>query len=86
MWLPSLKRRCANSPPRDRLGLEIALMLVIKIALIYALWLAFFSEPVLRKMTEGLDPQRVAAAVVSSHAVPNGLTFAPPTPALESQP
>ena len=43
---------------------EIALMLAIKAALLYAIWFAFFSEPQLPKMTEGMDPGRVASTLI----------------------
>jgi hypothetical protein len=58
-----------GTPPGDgrRLSLrrEIALMLAVKVALLYGLWFLFFSEPQLKKMTEGMDPDRVAASIVS---------------------
>jgi hypothetical protein len=43
---------------------EIALMLAIKAMLLYGIWLAFFSEPQLPKMTAGMDPGRVAATLI----------------------
>jgi len=86
MRLPSLI--LGRDRARDRLGLEIALMLALKVALIYALWHAFFSQPVLKKMTVGLDPARVAAVLVSpsANAVPTGLTFVVTIPISEDQP
>jgi len=53
-----------------RLGREIALLLVVKLGVLYALWLAFFSQPAIRGMSEGMDPQRVATAVVSAPTGP----------------
>lgn len=44
---------------------EIAVMLAIKAALLYGLWFVFFSEPQLPKMTEGMDPNRVAATLIA---------------------
>jgi hypothetical protein len=44
---------------------EIALMLAVKAALLYGIWFAFFSEPQLPRMTEGMDPGRVAAVLVA---------------------
>lgn len=43
---------------------EIALMLSIKAMLLYGIWFAFFSEPQLPKMTEGMDPDRVASTLI----------------------
>jgi hypothetical protein len=58
-----------DTPPgagrRPSLRREIALMLAIKVALLYGLWFLFFSEPQLKKMTEGMDPDKVAASIVS---------------------
>jgi hypothetical protein len=70
-WLPV---RTSPDHPRRRnlLAREIALLLVLKILLLYVLWLAFFSHPQVSKMTEGMPPDRVAAALV---AIPQ-----PPTP------
>lgn len=45
---------------------EIALMLAIKAVLLFGIWHAFFSEPQVPKMTEGMDPDRVAANLVPS--------------------
>jgi hypothetical protein len=50
---------------KSKLGREIALLLAAKIALLVAIRAAFFSDPVLPKMTEGMDPGRVAAAIVA---------------------
>ncbi|MBU1236499.1 MAG: hypothetical protein KJ634_10865 [Gammaproteobacteria bacterium] len=58
-----------ETPPgngrRPSLRREIALMLAVKVALLYGIWFLFFSEPQLKKMTEGMDPDRVAASIVS---------------------
>jgi hypothetical protein len=45
---------------------EIALMLAIKALLLFGIWHAFFSEPQVPKMTEGMNPDRVAANLFSS--------------------
>jgi hypothetical protein len=47
-----------------RLSREIGLMLAIKVLVLYGLWLAFFSQPVIDSMIVGMDPERVASAVV----------------------
>jgi len=53
---------------KSKLGREIALLLVAKVALLMAIRAAFFNEPLLPKMTEGMDPGRVAAAIVATPA------------------
>jgi hypothetical protein len=71
----SLRPRLPFSLPRilgrKPLAREIVLTLALKLLLLYGLWAAFFSQPLLPKMTEGMDPGRVAAVLVA----------APPTPA-----
>lgn len=58
-----------ETPPGDgrrpSLRREIALMLAVKVTLLYGIWFLFFSEPQLKKMTEGMDPDRVAASIAS---------------------
>jgi hypothetical protein len=44
---------------------EIAVMLAVKAAVLFGIWLVFFSEPQLPKMTEGMDPARVAANLIA---------------------
>lgn len=51
---------------RKPLVREIAMALVLKLLLLYGLWALFFSQPLLPKMTEGMDPGRVAAALVAT--------------------
>ncbi len=68
-WL----RWSTPSARRERPGLlwrEIGIVLLVKGALLYGLWLAFFSEPAVPRMSEGLDPGRVAAALVASPPSP----------------
>ena len=66
-----------ETPPGDgrrpSLRREIALLLAIKVVLLYGLWFLFFSEPQLKKMTEGMDPDRVAATLIAPtpSAAPN---------------
>jgi hypothetical protein len=55
---------------RGSLRREIVVLLAVKAALLYGLWLAFFSQPLLPKMTEGMDPARVAAALVAPPSDP----------------
>lgn len=50
---------------------EIALMLAIKAVLLYGIWFAFFSEPQLPKMTEGMDPGRVASTLIPPTTTPS---------------
>jgi hypothetical protein len=56
-----------------KLRREIAIALAVKVAVLYGLWFAFFSHPQLPKMTDGMEPDRVAAALIST----------PPTPTSE---
>lgn len=49
-----------------KLRREIAIALTVKLAVLYGLWFAFFSHPQLQKMTEGMAPDRVAAALVAT--------------------
>lgn len=48
---PRADRR-ARRPTRSRLAIEITIALVVKVVLIYAIWSAFFSDPVSKKMTK----------------------------------
>jgi hypothetical protein len=64
------KRQSARPAPRHGLGREIALALALKLLLLYGLWALFFSQPQLAKMSAGMDPSRVAAAVVAAPANP----------------
>jgi len=69
MRLPRLIRGAAAAQGRRAsLGRDIALLLAAKIALLMVIRAAFFSDPVLPKMTEGMDPGRVAAAIVAAPA------------------
>lgn len=72
--------RDTEGRPRSPLVREIAFMLAFKMLLLYAIWQAFFSQPVLPKMTEGMDPGRVAAVLIApgnTSAVPPAPTFTP---------
>jgi hypothetical protein len=69
MQLPRLSLR--SSGKKTLLGREIAAALAIKLLLLYGLWYVFFSHPALHSMTEGMDPDRVAAALVAPPATPN---------------
>lgn len=81
--------RDAAGRPRSPLAREIAAMLAVKLLVLYGIWNAFFSQPVLPKMIEGMDPDRVAAALVApgpSSAVPPALTFESPAHAHSPNP
>ena len=52
-----LRRWWRSSP----LGRDIVVILVVKVVVLYALWLAFFSAPVARHMT--MDPKTVELKV-----------------------
>jgi len=59
---------------RLNLKREIVLALVVKLMVLYGLWYAFFSEPELKKMSVGLDPERVAETLIaprSNHPSPH---------------
>jgi len=64
----TVRRRSAEksvmATRHPQLRREIALMLAVKVALLYGIWFAFFSEPQLKKMTEGMDPGRVATSLI----------------------
>ncbi len=57
---------------------HIVWVLALKVLLLYGLWKAFFSAPVLPKMTEGMDPGRVAAALVAPGVDPSAPAGGPP--------
>lgn len=63
MQLPRLKRNTGGA--RKTLRREIAVVLAIKFLVLYGLWYAFFSHPSIHGMTEGMDPDRVAAALIA---------------------
>jgi hypothetical protein len=69
MQLPRLKH--GRSSARKTLGREIALALAVKLLLLYGLWYVFFSHPALHSMTEGMNPDRVAAALIAPPASQN---------------
>jgi hypothetical protein len=69
MQLPQLKR--GSDTPRKLLGREIAIVLAIKLLALYGLWYVFFSHPAIHGMTEGMDPDCVAAALVAPPTVTN---------------
>jgi hypothetical protein len=51
---------------RKPLAREIAITLAIKLLLLYGLWFLYFSRPAIDNMVDGMDPDRVAAIVVTS--------------------
>lgn len=65
---PRHKSAAKSGVATRRLRREIVLMLAIKAALLYGLWFAFFSEPQLPRMTEGMDPARVASTLIPAKA------------------
>lgn len=75
--------------PRSPLRREIALMLALKLLLLFGIWKAFFSQPVLPKMTEGMDPDRVAAVLIApaaAGAIPSAPGFTAPGPGYSPNP
>lgn len=50
------------------LAKEIAIALAVKAAVLCAIWYAFFNQPILPSMINGMDPGEVGAAVVHRHA------------------
>jgi hypothetical protein len=64
MQLPRLKRGTGST--KKTLGREIALTLAIKLLLLYGLWYVFFSHPALHSMIDGMDPERVAAKLITA--------------------
>jgi len=63
MQLPRLKRNTDGA--KKTLRREITVALAIKLLVLYGLWYAFFSHPSIHGMTEGMDPNRVAAALIA---------------------
>ncbi len=63
MQLPRLKRNAGGA--RKTLRREITIALAIKLLVLYGLWYVFFSHPSIHGMTEGMDPDRVAAALIA---------------------
>ena len=63
MQLQQLKRGTGGA--KKTLRIEIAVALAIKLLVLYGLWYFFFSHPAIRSMTEGMDPDRVAAALIA---------------------
>jgi hypothetical protein len=70
MQLPRLSIR-SNGMKKTLLWREIAAALAIKLLLLYGLWYVFFSHPALHSMTEGMNPDQVAAVLVAPSATPN---------------
>ncbi|MFZ2162986.1 MAG: cytochrome oxidase putative small subunit CydP [Sideroxyarcus sp.] len=64
MQLPRLKRGTGGI--KKTLGREIALTLAVKLLLLYGLWYVFFSHPALHSMIEGMNPDRVAAKLITA--------------------
>jgi hypothetical protein len=62
MQLPQLKRGTGGL--KKTLRLEVAVALAIKLLVLYGLWHFFFSHPAIHSMTEGMDPDRVAATLI----------------------
>ncbi len=73
---PEQTALAARDSRRRTLRREIVITLAIKLAVLYGIWFAFFSEPQLPKMTDGMDPDRVAATLIS----PSLERPPPPTP------
>jgi len=73
MRLPALSlfRKENTTQRRSLLRREIAAMLAVKMLVLYGIWNAFFSNPVLPKMIEGMDPARVAAVIISTTPTAN---------------
>jgi hypothetical protein len=63
MHLPRLKRNADGA--RKTLRREIIVALATKLLVLYGIWHFFFSQPAIQRMTEGMDPDRVAAALVA---------------------
>jgi hypothetical protein len=51
------------------LAREIALTLAIKGVLLYGIWAAFFSQPSIDSMIDGMAPDRVSAVLVAPAAL-----------------
>ena len=63
MHLPRLKRDASDA--KKTLRIEIIVALALKLLLLYGLWYFFFSQPAIHSMTEGMNPDRVAAALIA---------------------
>ncbi len=50
----------SNSP----LAREIAVLLAVKAAVLFVIWLAFFSRPQIPSMIRGMEPARVETALL----------------------
>jgi hypothetical protein len=72
MQLQQLKR--GTGGVKKTLRLEVAVALAIKLLVLYGLWYVFFSHPALHSMIDGMDPDRVAAALVAPPAPPQNNT------------
>lgn len=70
MQLPRLSIRSSGAK-KTLMWHEIAATLAIKLLLLYGLWYVFFSHPALHSMIDGMDPERVAAALIAPPAQPN---------------
>jgi hypothetical protein len=57
--VPAPRRR------RPRLALEITVVLLVKLLLLYAIWVAWFAQPVSR----GLDARSVAARLLGANPI-----------------
>jgi hypothetical protein len=64
MQLPRLKRNTDGA--KKTLRREITIALAVKLLLLYGLWYVFFSHPSIHGMTEGMDPDRVAAVLIAA--------------------
>ncbi len=52
-------------PHRERpLSREIVTLLIVKLIALTVLWYAFFREPVISSMIDGMDPEQVMNAVL----------------------
>jgi hypothetical protein len=51
---------CKEKPLRR----EIVVLLVVKMCALTAIWYAFYREPVIPSMIDGMDPARVTQAVL----------------------
>lgn len=62
------RRQRREDVPAHHLAREIALTLAIKGVLLYGIWAAFFSQPSIDSMIDGMEPDRVSAAITTSAA------------------
>lgn len=63
MQLPRLKRGTGGA--KKTLRVEITVALALKLLVLYGLWYFFFSQPAIHSMTEGMNPDRVAATLLA---------------------